>query len=411
MSMVQRRQPFANDERTASGSDGAPIGRPISNTRVYVLDRRLEPAPIGVGGELYIAGAGLARGYLKRAGLTAERFVADPYGKPGTRMYRTGDVARWRADGNLEFLGRADQQVKIRGFRIELGEIEAALRENPEVRDAVVMAREDRPGEKRLVGYVLAAVGQEVDRSVARQKLRESLPDYMVPAAIMVLPSWPLTPNGKLDRKGLPEPEFTSGAGYRAPRTPEEEVLCGLFAEVLGLERVGIDDDFFVLGGHSLMATRLVSRVRATLGVELSIRALFELPNVGQLSAQLRGAGKGRAPLVSQQRPRRLPLSYAQQRLWFIDQIEGASAEYNMPEALRLKGELDRGALERTINAIVERHESLRTHFGEVDGEPEQVIEPDGADRDSGGRSEWVGGGAAAGPGFIRNAARGGGAV
>ena len=354
-----------------------PIGVPIHNTRVYVLDRGLKPVPAGVGGELYIAGAGLARGYWKRAGLTAERFVADPYGRPGTRMYRTGDLARWRRDGNLEFLGRVDDQVKIRGFRIEPGEIEAALVGLGGIRQAAVVAREDRPGEKRLVGYVVAAAGQQVDASGVRRELGKSLPDYMVPAAIVEVKELPLTPNGKLDRKALPEPEMVSAEGYRAPRTPEEEILCSLFAEVLGLERVGIDDDFFELGGHSLMAMRLVSRVRAMLGVELAIRTLFESPSVGQLSGQLREQSlAGRPALVQQKRPERLPLSYAQQRLWFLDRLGGTSVEYNIPQALRLRGDLDEAALVGAVNTIVERHESLRTHFAEVDGEAVQVVEP-----------------------------------
>jgi amino acid adenylation domain-containing protein len=753
-----------------------PIGKPTPNTGMYVLDKAMEPLPVGVTGELYIAGSQLARGYLKRPGITAERFVADPYGAPGTRMYRTGDLARWRADGNLEFLGRADQQVKIRGFRVELGEIEATLRKQEQVLDAVV-TEQGEGEEKRLLGYVLRQQSEEeqeraenaqigewqklyesaewqgelrfgdfditgwnssytgepipaeemriwVEETVARLRglegrrvleigcgtgllltrlaancesyvgldfsrpaleqlktylntrgdlesvelryglahelaflsddsvdlvilnsvvqyfpsidyllkvLREALrvtrrgghifvgdvrslplleayhtsvqlykadgelsvkelrqriqqgqrkeeelvidprlfeelarrweklgraeiglkagmydnelsrfrydvslhvgdketliapnlwiswdeaghwrnavqqvmdreprtcvgvrsirdcragtsiraarvlednicdvkdaeqlrvvstdisgedpntvmqlarrlgvelcwqsagadgeydgifnprwvgverlaeqpgayyrrygnapsrsigdgeleqvlrgylqgklPEHMVPAAVMVLPAWPLTPNGKLDRRALPAPEFIPSSEYRAPRTPQEEILCSLFAEVLGVERVGLDDNFFELGGHSLMATRLASRVRDTLEIELSIRTLFESPSVGQLSVRLWEAGERRAPLEKQERPEQLPLSHAQQRLWFIDRVRGASAEYNIQEMLRLRGELDREALERSINTIVERHESLRTHFAEVDGVPVQVIE------------------------------------
>jgi amino acid adenylation domain-containing protein/non-ribosomal peptide synthase protein (TIGR01720 family) len=354
-----------------------PIGSSLPNYRLYVLDGRLQPTPVGVAGELYIAGAGLARGYLKRLALTAERFVADPFGKPGTRMYRSGDLARWRADGNLEFLGRSDQQVKIRGFRIELGEIEATLREYPEVRETVVVAREDRPGEKLLVGYVVAAAGQQLDVRELRQQLAHRLPDYMVPAAIVELENLPLTLNGKLDRKALPEPEMISTSVWRAPRNPKEEILCSLFAEALGLQRIGIDDDFFELGGHSLLATRLVSQVRATLDMDLAIRTLFESPTVAQLSLRLRESGGGRPPLVPQQRPERLPLSYAQQRLWFLDRLEGTSTEYNIHAALRLRGELDYQALEKAINTIISRHESLRTHFAEIDGAPIQVIEPE----------------------------------
>jgi amino acid adenylation domain-containing protein len=353
-----------------------PIGYPVWNTRIYVLDDQLQPVPQGACGNLYLGGVQLARGYLKQPALTAERFVADPYGEPGGRIYRTGDLTRWRRDGSLEFLGRADQQVKIRGFRIEPGEIEAALRELPEVAHAAVIVREDRQGEKLLVGYVVPTPGNSIDPGSIRRQLAQRLPDYMVPAAIVELEALPLTPNGKLDRKALPDPQWQSRS-YHPPRTPQEEILCSLFAEVLGLERVGIDDNFFDLGGHSLLATRLVSQVRVILNVELAIRTLFESPTVASLSPRLKKSDKERPELLPQQRPERIPLSFAQQRLWFLDRLGGTSAEYNLPSALRLIGELDRMALEKAINAIVSRHESLRTHFLEIDGEPAQVILPE----------------------------------
>ncbi len=350
-----------------------PIGRPIWNTRVYVLDGGLEPVGAGVVGELYVAGAGLARGYLKRSGLTGERFVADPFGAAGGRMYRTGDLARWRADGVLDFLGRADQQVKLRGFRIEPGEIEAALLRHAAVAQAAVIAREEAPGQKRLVAYVVAAADREVDAAALRARLGESLPDYMVPSAFVVLDALPLTANGKLDRKALPAPDLTPKA-VRAPRTPQEQVLCALFAEVLGLQHVGIDDNFFALGGHSLLATRLVSRIRTTLDVEIAIRALFEAPTVEALAKRLHEGEAPRPALLAVARPSEIPLSFAQRRLWFIERLEGPSATYITPMALRLEGVLDQAALEAALGDVVQRHESLRTVFPETLGVPRQVI-------------------------------------
>ncbi|MGW0585370.1 AMP-binding protein, partial [Streptomyces sp. NPDC002920] len=358
----------ALDARSAEDPSSV-IGTAIPDLRTYVLDDHLCLVPPGVSGELYVAGPGLARGYLNQRALTAARFVADPYGPPGTRMYRTGDVVRLRADGTLEFVGRADDQVKVRGFRIELGEIEAALAAHPEVGDVAVVARQDRTDDTRLVAYVVGPTGS------LREYLRERLPEYMVPSAFVALDALPLTVNGKLDRRALPEPQTgTLGAG-RAPRTPQEQILCELFAEILGVAEAGVDDGFFDLGGHSLLATRLVARVRATLGVELELRTLFEVPTPAGLAASLTGAGQARLALTaSEDRPELIPLSFAQRRLWFLHQLEGASANYNIPLAWRLNGSLDRTALEAALRDVLARHESLRTLYPQLDGTPYQRI-------------------------------------
>ncbi|WP_344641594.1 amino acid adenylation domain-containing protein, partial [Kitasatospora cystarginea] len=350
------------------------IGRPLGGVRLYVLDGTLQPVPAGAPGELYLAGAGLARGYLNRPGLTAGRFVADPFGQSGSRMYRTGDLVRWGADGNLEFLGRTDDQVKVRGFRIELGEIEAALAEHPQVAQAAVAVRQDRAEDQRLVAYPVPVAGAELQPDALRAHLRERLPDYMLPAAFVPLESLPLTASGKLDRRALPEPVYTAARAGRVPRTPQEHVLAELFAEVLGVAQVGVDDDFFELGGHSLLATRLVARARATLGVELELRALFETPTVAGLAAGLGGAGQARLALRRAERPGIVPLSFAQRRLWFLHQLEGAGSVYNMPLAWRLSGELDRAALQAALGDVVARHESLRTIYPQVDGVPHQDV-------------------------------------
>ncbi|CAN2249836.1 siderophore 2,3-dihydroxybenzoate-glycine-threonine trimeric ester bacillibactin synthetase [Bacillus subtilis] len=349
-----------------------PIGKPIWNTQVYVLDNGLQPVPPGVVGELYIAGTGLARGYFRRPDLTAERFVADPYGPPGARMYRTGDQARWRADGSLDYIGRADHQIKIRGFRIELGEIDAVLAKHPDIEQAAVVVREDQPGDKRLVAYVVAA--SAIDTAELRRYVGASLPDYMVPAAFVEMDELPLTPNGKLDRKALPAPDLSTSVSDRGPRTPQEGILCDLFAEVLGLARVGIDDSFFELGGHSLLAARLMSRIREVMGAELGIAKLFDEPTVAGLAAHLDQAQSARPALQRAERPERIPLSFAQRRLWFLHCLEGPSPTYNIPVAARLSGELDQGVLQAALYDLVCRHESLRTIFPESQGTSYQHI-------------------------------------
>ncbi|WSK17580.1 amino acid adenylation domain-containing protein [Streptomyces celluloflavus] len=351
-----------------------PVGRPVDNVGVYVLDGFLCRVPVGVVGELYVGGVQLARGYLGGSGVTAGRFVADPFGVAGGRMYRTGDLVRWNADGELEFVGRVDAQVKVRGFRVEPGEVEAVLVGYPGVGQAAVVVREDRPGDRRLVAYVVPAVsGGGLDVAGVRAFVRERLPDYMVPSVVVVLGALPVTVNGKLDRGALPVPEW-EGSGGRVARSPREEVLCDLFGEVLGVSGVGIDDDFFDLGGHSLLATRLASRIRSVLGLEMPVRALFEAPTVAELGVRLDGSDGVRIPLEPRERPDRVPLSFAQRRLWFLHRLEGPSATYNMPWALRLTGKLDVEALCAALADVVERHESLRTVFPETDGEPYQLI-------------------------------------
>ncbi len=379
--------------RVSPGEGAVPIGGPLAATGLHVLDRWLQAAPAGVTGELYISGLGLARGYLGRPEQTAERFVPAVWGEqPGERWYRTGDLVRYRPGGLLEFLGRADHQVKVRGFRIELGEIEGALAGHPAVRQAVVHAMDDAGGGRLLAAYVVPAAlpgGEAVARewpAELRSFLRELLPPYMVPSAWVVLEAFPLTPNGKIDRRALPRPEFDAAAapaGFELPWTPTQEVLAGIWSEVLGERRVGLRDDFFAIGGHSLLGTRVISRVREALGVELPLRALFERPTVAGLAERIeaeRRAGRGlRAPAIERiPREGDLPLSFSQQRLWFLDRLEPGNPYYNISGALRLSGGLDVPALAAAVREIVRRHEVLRTRFPEVDGRPSQVIEPPG---------------------------------
>ncbi|MFI8836523.1 amino acid adenylation domain-containing protein, partial [Streptomyces afghaniensis] len=356
------------------GRSGVPAGRPIAGTSLYVLDERMAPAPIGVPGELYIGGTQVAWGYLGDPAKTAAVFVPDPFSTTqGARMYATGDVVRYLPDGELEFLGRRDHQVKIRGQRIELGEIENALREHPGVTDAVVLARPDAAGGTALVGYVTGTAQPEQVRAA----LARTLPEAMVPSVVMGLDAMPITPNGKIDRAALPTPDLTTQrAPHREPRTPDERLLAELFAEVLGVERVGLDDDFFALGGHSLLATQLIARIRSTFDVQLPLRALFETPVLEPLAAVVRSAK--RVGALPELRPVRregpLPLSFAQQRMWFLHQLEPDSSLYNVPAAVALSGPLDVERLREALLTVAGRHETLRTRFEEHTSGPVQIV-------------------------------------
>ncbi len=376
-------------------AEGVPIGRPIWNIQVFVLDENMEPMPVGVTGELYIGGAGLARGYLNRPDLTGDRFVPNPFThKKGERLYRTGDLVRWAEDGQLEYIGRIDEQVKIRGYRIEPGEIAAVLKEHGNVHEAVVIACEDQAGEKRLMAYVEARSTtrggpsntdqkERLDTRELKEYLASGLPDYMVPSAFIVLEEIPLTPNGKIDRKALPAEDVAGQqrGDWVAPRTIVEETLCGIWEHVLHLERIGIHDSFLELGGHSLLATQVISRAAAAFNIELPVRVLFEAPTIAKLAEHIEESlqharGLKIPAITAVSREESLPLSFAQQRLWFLNQIEPESRAYNMGSALRLRGSLDVEALEKAVGEIVRRHEILRTSFPAAAGQPRQQIAP-----------------------------------
>ncbi|AQA24418.1 D-alanine--poly(phosphoribitol) ligase, subunit 1 [Rhodococcus sp. MTM3W5.2] len=363
------------DAATAAAASASIVGQAIDGLRVYVLDERLQPAPVGVPGEMYVAGVQLARGYLGQPALTAGRFVANPFDAQGSALYRSGDLARWNSSGELEYLGRADDQVKVRGFRIELGEIEAAVLAQDSVAQTAVIVREDTPGNPVLVAYVVAS-GADVDVVAVRDGAAERLPEYMVPSAFVVLDEIPLTANGKLDRKSLPAPVIQARE-YRAPSTPAEEIVAGVFAEVLGLERVGLDDDFFDLGGNSLIAAQVVARIGSALDTRVPVRTLFEASTVAALAVVVSGlAGSGARPaLVAQPRPERLPLSLAQRRMWFLNRFDTESAINNIPMAIRLSGALDLAAMGVALADVVARHESLRTRYPDTADGPIQVIE------------------------------------
>ncbi len=372
-----------------------PIGYPIANKQVYLLDEQLKPVDIGVPGEIYIGGLGLARGYLNRPELTAEKFIYQE-NFPTTRLYKTGDLGRYLPDGSLEFLGRIDEQVKIRGHRIELGEIEAVLGQHPSVRQAAVTAREDIPGKKRLVAYVVPNSDREdweVENllpssklvSELRNFLQEKLPDYMVPDRFMLLAALPITPNGKVDRKALPAPDTSRpelAQKYIPPRTPLEKSLAEIWAEVLGIELVGIEDNFLELGGQSLLAITIVSRIRDKYQVDLPMRSLFDSPTIAQLARQIETLSHKQPgqqevpPIVPVSRHQNLPLAFSQQRLWFFEQLVPKTAVSNDAAEIRLPGLQDIAALEKSFNEIIRRHEIWRTTFEIADGQPVQVIHP-----------------------------------
>ena len=357
-----------------TGEGTAPIGRPMAGVRAYVLDDMLREPPVGTPGELYIAGAGVARGYAGRAALTAQRFVADPFGAPGDRMYRTGDVVHRRADGQLEFHGRVDDQVKIRGVRVELGEVEAALTGLPGVAQAAVVVHGEG-ADRRLVAYVVA---DGLDASALRRQMASVAPDHLVPSVFVLLDALPLTVNGKVDRKALPEPNVVDGQReYEAPVGMVEQTLARLWEETLGAQRVGRNDDFYHLGGHSLLATQLVNRVRSVLKVELPVRDLFETSTLADLAARVAVLTGGTRPVLRRQaRPAQVPLSYPQQRMWLTAQLRGGDGAYHIPVVVRLSGGLDLAALEAALTDVVRRHEPLRTVFPLVDGQPRQRILP-----------------------------------
>ncbi|MET8801061.1 condensation domain-containing protein, partial [Nocardia sp. NPDC004568] len=368
-------------QATGAETGSVPIGVPQWNSRVYVLDSRLRPVPEGVTGELYLAGDQLARGYVTRPDLSADRFVASPF-DAGRRMYRTGDLVRWRrVDGQpvLEYLGRTDFQVKFRGQRIELGEIESALLAQPVVSQAVVTVAASDLGEQ-LVGYVVPAPGAQIVSAVLLDDLRDVLPVYMIPAVVMELDAFPLNTSGKLDRKALPAPVFETKQ-FRAPSTPIEEIVAGVFADVLGVQRVGADDDFFALGGNSLIATQVAARLGAALDTTVPVRMLFEASTVTALAAAAAetATGRGDLPVLApRERPERVPLSLAQQRMWFLNRFDRDSVAYNIPMAIRLSGDLDVDALRAAVADVVGRHEVLRTIYPETDSGPVQLVLPVG---------------------------------
>ncbi|MBD2199772.1 MULTISPECIES: non-ribosomal peptide synthetase [Calothrix] len=373
---------FESTEIKLSDNKLVPIGRPLANTEIYILDSHLQLVPIGISGEIYIGGVGLAQGYLHRPDLTTEKFILWNGEK---RLYKTGDKAKYLADGNIEFLGRLDYQIKLRGFRIELREIEAVINQHPGILASVVLLREDEPGNKTLVAYIALDAPNQLTSSELRRFLESKLPNYMLPNAFVILEALPLTPNGKVDRQALPLPDATQliqQSNFVPASTPVQQMLVGIWKQVLGIEKLGIHDHFFELGGHSLLATQLISRIRQILHLELPLRCLFESPTIAKLAAVIQtmvmqGQNWQNYPILPCSRQVKLPLSFAQNRLWFIDQLQPGNSAYNIFNGFRLQGSLNITALEQSINEIIRRHEILRTQFIAVDGQPVQVIIPE----------------------------------
>ncbi|MHB2147695.1 amino acid adenylation domain-containing protein [Calditrichota bacterium LG25] len=364
-------------------AQGSVIGEPIPDLQVYILDQYFQPQPIGIPGEIHVGGAGLARGYLKREELTATKFVPHPFSdQPNARLYRSGDLGRFLPNGDIEYIGRIDNQIKIRGFRIELGEIETLLARHPAVRACLVTTTRDHQGNNLIAAYIVPAEGQQVSGQQLREYLRESLPEYMVPSAFVALDEFPLTPNGKIDRRALPDPlthRIDLQREYEPPKTPTEEALAKIFGEILNISKVGSNDHFFELGGHSLLATQLISRIRDALGVDLPLKTLFEHPVISELGQAIdhlkrKSTGMEEPPIKPIDRSGELPLSFAQQRLWFLYQMQPDDASYNIPAAFRVKGPLKVELLQQVMDEIARRHETLRTVFKTVDGRPKVEI-------------------------------------
>jgi len=373
---------YTLDKDTAQWPALPSIGKPLANTEIYILDPAGAPVPAGIPGELFVGGIALARGYLGQEAMTAERFIANPF-QPGTRMYKTGDLALWEPDGNIKFLGRADNQVKIRGFRIEPGEVEALLETHPEVGEAVVIDVEYGAGDRRLVAYVVPGAGRDIDCTGLREFVKEKLPEYMVPSTFVAMEKLPVTSSGKVNRRQLPHPGDDETRQIRAvslPASPIEEVLLAIWAEVLKIDGIGVMDNFFELGGHSLLATQLISRVRAAFSLDVAVRQIFDTPTVRGLARHIETCGSQGAlavpPIVRVPRDGEYPLSFAQERLWFLDRLQGKSANYNMSAAIRITGDIDEEALRRSLSEIVRRHEVFRTHFRESAGHPVAFIAP-----------------------------------